>query len=335
MQFRCIPYQLKFKYPFRIAHGERTHTNVVYVLLQHNHFTAYGEAALPPYLPETQDSVIAFVHDFANAVGEFGIDDCLNELRHFRTGNMAARAAIDMALWNLKSQIENKSIAQLLGVPDAPMPLNTYTIGVCSPNEMKLKVDDANAFGFQIFKLKLDGKSDEEMVAEFRKLTDLPFAVDVNQGWKSTAEATSKIHWLKQQGCVLVEQPLLTAMNEEMKQLKAITPLPLYADESCQTVDDLEKLRDCYHGVNIKLMKCGGITPAYEMLKAAKQMGFKVLIGCMSESSVGCHAAAQLAMLADYTDLDGPYLISNDCFSGVGMKDGSLLTDILLQKFSF
>lgn len=335
MQFRCIPYQLKFKYPFRIAHGERTHTNVVYVQLQHSNFTAYGEAALPPYLLETQNSVTAFVNDFATAVGKLGIDDCLNKLQHFGTGNTAARAAIDMALWNLKSQIENKNIAWLLGVPAAPMPFNTYTIGVCPPTEMKLKVADAVASGFQIFKLKLNGNSDEQMVTDFRKLTALPFTVDVNQAWKSAAEAATKIHWLEQQGCLLVEQPLPTTMNEEMKQLKATSPLPLYADESCQAVGDLGKLKDSFHGVNIKLMKCGGITPAYQMLKAAKQMGFKILIGCMSESSVGCHAAAQLGSLADYTDLDGPYLISNDCFSGVGMKDGRLLIDTLLQKSSF
>lgn len=293
----------------------RTHTNVVYVRLQQNGFTAFGEATLPPYLPETQATVIAFVNEFAKYVGDTTVDDCLSALQSLSTGNMAARAAIDMALWNLKAQQEGKSIAQLLGIPDAPKPLNTYTIGVCSLEEMKLKVEDALLSGFKLFKLKMDSKQDEEMVSNFRKLSALPFAVDVNQGWNEVSEAITKIDWLKQQGCVLVEQPLSKVKNEEMKELKLNSPLPLYADESCQTINDLEGLQESFDGINIKLMKCGGITPAFEMLKTAKQMGYKILIGCMSESSIGCNAAAQLAALADYTDLDGPYLVNNDPFA--------------------
>lgn len=315
MNFHCIPYQLRFKFPFKIAHGIRTHTDVVYVRLQQNGVTAFGEATLPPYLPETQATVIAFVDEFSAYVGEAGIDDCLAALQNFGTGNMAARAAVDVALWNLKAKQEEKSVAQLLGIPDAPKPLNSYTIGVCSFEEMKLKIEYALLSGFQLFKIKLDGKADEEMISSFRKLSVLPFAVDVNQGWKEVSEAITKIDWLKQQGCILVEQPLSKLKNEEMKALKPESPLPLYADESCQTINDLERLQESFHGINIKLMKCGGITPAFEMLNAAKQMGYKILIGCMSESSIGCNAAAQLAALADYTDLDGPYLVNNDPFA--------------------
>lgn len=315
MKFHCIPYQLQFKFPFRIAHGMRTHTAVVYVRLQDKGFTAWGEAALPPYLPETQASVVSFVYDFADCVDEADTEDCLTALQHFGTGNMAARAAIDMALWNLKVQQADKSIAQLLGITTTTAPLNTYTIGVCSSDEMKLKVDDALQNGFQLFKIKLDGNTDEEMISNFRKLSALPFAVDVNQGWSNVNEAAAKIDWLKRNGCILVEQPLSKLCNKDMKELKNRSPLPLYADESCQTIHDIEGLQEGFHGVNIKLMKCGGITPAYEMLKVAKALGFKILIGCMSESSLGCDAAANFASLANYTDLDGPYLISNDPFA--------------------
>lgn len=331
VNFHCIPYQLQFKFPFRIAHGMRTHTAVVYVRLQAKGFTAWGEAALPPYLPETQASVISFVNDFARHVGEADTEDCLTVLQHFGTGNMAARAAIDMALWNLKSQQAGKTIAQLLGITTTTAPLNTYTIGVCSLNEMKLKVDDALQNGFRLFKIKLDGKADEEMISNFRKLSALPFAVDVNQGWSNVNEAASKIDWLKQQGCILVEQPLSKLSNKDMKELKNRSPLPLYADESCQTIHDLEGLKEGFHGINIKLMKCGGITSAYEMLKVAQALGFKILIGCMSESSVGCNAAANFASLANFTDLDGPYLTDNDAFSGVRMEVGSLVATALSQ----
>jgi L-alanine-DL-glutamate epimerase-like enolase superfamily enzyme len=295
------------------------------VRLQQDGFTAWGEATLPPYLPETQTSVTSFVYDFAKHVGEACTEDCLAALQKFRTGNMAARAAIDMALWNLKAQAEGKSVAQLLGIADAPKPLNTYTIGVCSFEQMKLKVEDALLNGFQLFKIKLDGKADEEMISNFRKLTSLPFAVDVNQGWDNINEAATKIDWLSQQGCILVEQPLSKLCNADMRELKHHSSLPLYADESCQTIHDIEGLKEGFHGINIKLMKCGGITPAFEMIKAARQIGFKILIGCMSESSVGCNAAANFASMADYTDLDGPYLIANDAFAGVEMKAGSLV----------
>jgi L-alanine-DL-glutamate epimerase-like enolase superfamily enzyme len=324
MKFHCIPYQLQFKFPFRIAHGMRTHTHVVYVRLQQDGLTAWGEAALPPYLPETQSSVIAFVNDFANHVGSLGVEECMQALQTFGEGNMAARAAVDMALWNLKAQQQGKTIAQLLEIPNAPAPLNTYTIGVCSFEEMTLKVQDALQNGFQLFKIKLDGKADEEMISNFRKLSALPFAVDVNQGWSDSREAMAKTEWLKGQGCVLAEQPLSKQCDAAMREIKANSPIPLYADESCQTINDLERLQESFHGINIKLMKCGGITPAFEMLKAAKALGFKILIGCMSESSVGCNAAAQLSALADYTDLDGPYLVSNDPFT-CGQLPGDFL----------
>jgi L-alanine-DL-glutamate epimerase-like enolase superfamily enzyme len=331
MNFHCIPYQLQFKFPFRIAHGMRTHTPVVYVRLQHNGLTAFGEAALPPYLPETQATVIAFVNDFANYVGSLGVEECMQALQTFGQANMAARAAIDMALWNLKAQQEGKSIAQLLGIADAPKPLNTYTIGVCSLDEMKLKVDDALQNGFQLFKLKVDAESDIDMQDNFRQISSLPYCVDGNQCWNNFYMTTVKIEWLYEEGCLFIEQPMPVSMDKEMIQLKEVALLPLFADESCQTIHDLERLRDGFHGINIKLMKCGGITPAFEMLKAAKQMGYKILIGCMSESSVGCNAAAQLSALADYTDLDGPYLIDNDAFGGVKMKDGSLVATTLTQ----
>lgn len=325
------PYQLQFKFPFRIAHGLRTHTDVIYVKIEYEGFTAWGEATLPPYLPETQKSVVEFLTQFSKSLTFNLVDDWFVKLQD-ASENMSAKAALDMALWSLKSQIENKPIGELLDIKQSEFPFDTYTIGVSSFDEMKLKVEEANRFGFEIFKLKLNGENDEEMICNFGKLTDKKFAVDVNQGWKNEEEVKCKLGWLKESGCFLVEQPLGKDSLSEVKTLKGQSVLPLYADESCQRLSDLERVAESFDGVNIKLMKCGGITEAHQMILKARQLGLKVLIGCMSESSVGCTAAAHLTPLADYADLDGPYLISNDPFEGMKIKDGRIQINPLINR---
>ena len=333
MKLSLHPYQLQFKFPFRIAHGVRSHTDVVYVKLEHEGLTGWGEATLPPYLPETQKSVTEFLLAFSKNISSNSIDDWFDELKKVQT-NMSAKATLDMALWNLKSQMENKSLGELLGISTGKFPQGTYTIGVCAIDEMKLKVDEATQFGFEIFKIKLNGENDEEQILNFKKMSNKAFAVDVNQGWKTIEEAAEKINWLKEQDCFLVEQPMQKHKFEEMEMLKQNSSLPLYADESCQRLSDIEKLKDGFDGINIKLMKCGGITEAHQMILKARGLNMKVLIGCMSESSVGCTAAAHLTPLADYADLDGPYLISNDPFEGMKIKDGRIQLNPLVQKIN-
>lgn len=331
MKLSLYPYQLQFKFPFRIAHGVRTHTDVVYVKLEHEGFTALGEATLPPYLPETQKTVSEFLSAFSKNISSNSIGDWFEKLKPIET-NMSAKAALDMALWNLKSQIENRTIGELLCIEHRDFPFGTYTIGVSSTEEIKLKVEEGNKNGFEIFKIKLNGENDEEIIRNFKSLSRKKFAVDVNQGWKTVDEAIRKILWLKEQGCILVEQPLHKTSLDEMKILKQQSVLPLYADESCQRLSDVEKLKDNFDGINIKLMKCGGITEAYQMILKARKLEMKVLIGCMSESSVGCTTASYLTPLADYADLDGPYLISNDPFEGMKIKEGKIQINPLISR---
>ena len=326
LKLSLYPYQLRFKFPFKIAHGTRSTTDVVYVRLEYKSFVGWGEATLPPYLPESQKSVIDFLSSVDLSIIEFPIDaiKVSSQIDDARFGNMAAKAALDMALWNLRSEMEGKTIGELLDITGSKFPLDTYTIGVCGFDEMKLKVEAASGYGFEVFKIKLDGQNDQEMINNFRRLSHKPFAVDVNQGWKSIDDATEKIKWLKDLGCILVEQPLQKNLFDEMKLLKNGSVLHLYADESCQTLEDLENISEAFTGVNIKLMKCGGISKAFQMIKRARELGLNVLIGCMSESSVGCTAAAHLAPLADYADLDGPYLIANDPFKGMTVEQGRI-----------
>lgn len=312
----------------------RTHTAVVYVKLEHEGFVGWGEATLPPYLPETQKTVTDFLLSFSNSNPFKSIDDWFDKLNLDQT-NLSAKAALDMALWNLKSQKENKSIEELLRIEKSDFPLGTYTIGVSSFDEMKTKVEEGTKAGFEIFKVKLNGESDTDIINDFRKLSKKPFAVDVNQGWKTVDEAKGKISFLKDKGCFLVEQPLPKDNLDEMKILKQNSLLPLYADESCQRLIDIDSLKECFDGINVKLMKCGGITEAYQMILKARELGMKVLIGCMSESSVGCTAAAHLSSLADYADLDGPYLISNDPFEGMKIDEGRIQLNPLEQQLEF
>lgn len=337
MKLSFYPYQLRFKFPFTISRGTRYITDVVFLRLEHDNHEAWGEAALPPYLSETQATVIDFFKKMELPVIQpsFNPAEIFEEINKKYPGNMAAKAALDMALWELKSKIEGRTIIELLGIKSTQFPLCTYTIGICPFEEMKQKVEEANNYGFELFKIKLDGRNDEEMIGNFKKLCPRPFAVDLNQGWNDILITASKIEWLRKNGCVFVEQPLPKEPIEDMVELKKLSVLPLYADEGCQRLSDIEKLKDAFHGINIKLMKCGGISEGYQMIKKAREFGLKILIGCMSESSVGCTAAAQLTPLADYADLDGPYLVANDPFEGMKVEAGRIAVHPVTQVTKF
>jgi L-alanine-DL-glutamate epimerase-like enolase superfamily enzyme len=334
MTLSLHPYHLQFKYPFRIAHGVRTGTDVVYVKLEYEGLTAWGEATLPPYLPETQKSVSEFLLSFGKNMPTNSIDDWFEKLKLVET-NLSAKAALDMALWSLKSQMEGKTIGELLGIEKKEFPEGFYTLGICTKEEKKQRVEYALQQGFERFKLKLDGESDLETVNNFTSQFNHSFAVDVNSGWKSIQQAEDFAVFLEDKPCALIEQPFKKEWTEEIKELGDTCQFDLFADESCQRLSDIEKLKESFDGINIKLMKCGGITEAYQMILKARELDMKVLIGCMSESSVGCTAAAHLTPLADYADLDGPYLIANDPFVGMKIKEGRIQVNPLKVDVKF
>lgn len=292
----------------------RTHTDAVLVKAEYKGFSGIGEATLPPYLPDTVESVSSFLQNL-----EIGIESDIllpsrifDDLDNRFPGNMPAKAALDMALWNLKSAMEGKTIAELMGVSASKIVPHTYTIGICSKEEMRIRFAFAREHGFTFFKLKLDGKQDRDILDNFKALTDLPFAVDANQGWTDLESSIAFARELEQQGCVLIEQPFVKSDLALSKALRDTISIPLIADEACQRLTDLEKLKDSFDGINIKLQKCGGITEAMRMITQARELGLQVLLGCMSESSIGCNAAEHIAPLCDWADLDGPWLIEND-----------------------
>lgn len=350
------PYDLLFKKPFAIAHGVRTQTEAVFVEIHHENLIGYGEAAFPPYLIENRNSAIQFFQKLNleqfNSINE--LDSILDYVFAIDENNFAAKAAIDMALHDLYGKSINRSLHKLFSEAYSPLlwrgvggeviqknislanlpsplgegvggedPIATITIGMGTPKEIIEKLNDAR--DFKLLKIKLGGPFDKMIIETIKQNTNQQFCVDANQGWTDEYFAVDMITWLAEQNCLFVEQPL--PKNEIAKQefIFERSVLPVYADEACQTFNDIEKIKHCYHGINIKLMKCGGLREAKRMLSLAQSLNLKILIGCMSESSVGCSAAAQLAPMADYIDLDGPFLISNDPFKGITFENGKLI----------
>ena len=324
MKLSYIQYPLVFKYPFKIAHGIRTETPCLFVKLELENNVGYGECTLPPYLKDTIESSISFLEKIDFSIYEnmdFNPTEISNEIDKNYTENYPIKAAINMALWDLKGKIENKLVDTYF-YTNKKTPYCTYTIGVSNEQEIKEKI--ASSSNFEIYKLKLDGINDFETIEYFTKYSDKPFAIDANQCWKSIEEALEIVALLEQKKCFLIEQPF-DKLDREMSQLlKNKTKIPIIADEAFQHINQLRELSESFDGINIKLMKCGGISNALEIIKQAKELDLKILIGCMSESACGCAAGSMLQHDADWLDLDGPYLINNNPFDGYKIQNGKI-----------
>jgi len=325
LKLRYYPFELKFKHPFAIASGRREVTPVVYVELESDGFIGYGEAALPPYLSETQESVAAFLSklDVEQFRTPIDYEKILEYVFSVSEKDFSAKAAFDIALHDLYGKVSATPCHHFFGLSKKDCPETTFTIGMDTPKIILQKIEEAKEFNF--LKIKLGGPFDKLIIETIRSATDKPICIDANQGWTDKQFALDMIYYLKDQGAIFIEQPLEKNNIPDAQWLKEQSPLPIIADEAVQTFDDIIKIKDAYHGVNIKLMKCGGMNKAFKMIKHAKQFDLKILIGCMSESSCGVSAAAQLAPLADWTDLDGPLLISNDPFKGITYEKGKIV----------
>ena len=318
MKLYCYPYQLKFRHPFGIAHGTRTHTDVVYVKLVQENYVAWGEASLPPYLKDTQESVMLALHEFQREVGHENWESwqCLSEKM---ISNMPARAALDMALWQMRVEMAGKKEIDMIKVDgngSSHKKPSFFTIGLGEKSEISHKVKEGLAFGFQFFKIKLRGdEGDYEIIEEFEKCAaPFSFGVDINGGRKEHAEAEDFLHFLSAKKCLFAEQPM--AIGKQNKRFSGLgEKLKVIADESFQGIEDLQRISENYDGINIKLMKCGGLTQGIRIAEKASAMDLKILVGSMSESTIGCSAAANLSSWAEWLDLDGPFLVVNDPFA--------------------
>ena len=318
------PYELQLKHVFTVAANSRTTTPGVLTEIEYDGIIGYGEASMPPYLGESQASVTTFLSqvNLEQFTDPFLMEDILAYVESVMPGNYAAKASVDIALHDLVGKLMGQPWYKIWGLNAEKTPLTSFTIGIDKPEVVIQKVKEAEAY--KILKIKVGLDNDREMIETVRSMTDRPLFVDANQGWKDKNQALEMIHWLSEKGVVFVEQPMPKTQIDDIAWLTENSPLPLIADEALQTVSDLLPMKGVYSGINVKLMKCGGMSAAYKMITMARQMGMKVLIGCMTETSCAVSAAAQLSPLVDWAALDGNLLISNDVFEGVTVVDGKI-----------
>lgn len=325
LEMKFFPYELKLRHVFTVATYSRTTTPDVQVEITYDGVTGYGEASMPQYLGQTVQSVTAFLQkvDLSQFNDPFQLEDILAYVDSLSTGDTAAKAAVDIALHDLVGKLLGAPWYKIWGLNKDKAPSTTFTIGIDTADVVKQKTREC-ANQFNILKVKLGRENDKEMIETIRSVTDLPIAVDINQGWKDKEKAIDEIFWLKEHGIVMVEQPMPKEQRDDIAWLTEKSPLPIFADEAIQRLKDIKNVAGAYSGINIKLMKCTGMHEAWKMLNYARAIGMKVMVGCMTETSCAVSAAAQLSPAVDFADLDGNLLISNDRFKGMEVVKGKI-----------
>lgn len=321
MKCSYFPFNLRFRYPFTISKGTKTHQPSLVVELENRGVKGYGEAPAIAYYNIPVEKMIEDLERKKPFIEKFAMTDperYWHYLHHLIPDNQFLVCALDMAAWDLYGKLLRKPVYELMGLDITKGPLTDYTIGIDTIPGMVEKIKEKP---WPIYKIKVGVPGDIEMIEEIRKHTDAILRVDANAGW-TLDQALEKIPILAKLGVELVEQPLAKDDWEGMKVLFEQSPLPLLADESCVKEEDVEKCHGHFHGINIKLTKCSGITPARRMITAARNLGMKVMIGCMNESTIGSAAIAHLSPLLDYIDMDGPLLLAEDIATGLNYDFG-------------
>jgi L-Ala-D/L-Glu epimerase len=321
MQIRYWQFNLPFKYPFTISKGTKTHQPSLVVELEQLGIKGYGEAPAIAYYDISVEKMVADLEEkrvFLEKYAFIEPERYWHYLHHLFPRNPFLVCALDMAGWDLFGKMSRKPLHRLWKTEMSGSPLTDYTIGIDLIDNMVKKMEE---MPWPIYKIKLGTDHDMEIIEILRKHTDAVFRVDANAGW-GLEEALQKIPELKKLGVEFIEQPLAKDNWEGMKVLYAQSIVPIIADESCVFENDIEKCLGHFHGINIKLTKCSGITPARRMIKKARELKLAVMVGSMNESSIGSAAIAQLLPLLDYADLDGPLLLSEDLAKGLSYHYG-------------
>jgi L-alanine-DL-glutamate epimerase-like enolase superfamily enzyme len=318
---RHRPLDLKLRHTFRIARGAADERRNVVVEIDEGGHTGLGEAAPIRRYHEDPGSAAAALDvmasrltdtkAFAHAAARAAVE-----------GQRSAEAAVDMALHDLAGRRLGAPVYELLGLDPRAAPETSFTIGLAEPEVVVRKVREASAY--PILKVKMGSDDDREVLTAVRDTTKSRIRVDANEGW-TPQEALERLEWLARLGVELVEQPLPADRIEETRELRRRSPLPFYADESVHRAADIPRLAGAFDGINIKLMKCGGLAEAVRMVAVARALDMKVMLGCMIESSLGITAAAHVSPLVDTADLDGNLLIENDPFVGARVENGRLV----------
>ncbi len=324
IKLRFKPYELQLKHAFTLASSSRTTTPVMLTEIEFEGNIGYGEASMPPYLGESHQTATKFLNQVKldRFSDPFRMEEILEYVDALAPGNPAAKASIDIALHDLVGKLMNQPWHRIWGFSKENTPNTSFTIGIDDKEVVQKKVKEAGPM--KILKIKLGRGNDREMINWVRSVTDVSLCVDVNQGWKDKHMALDLIHWLNDQGVIFVEQPMPKEQLDDLAWLTGESPLPVVADESVQRLKDIMELHGVYSGINVKLMKSTGMREAFKMINVAKALGMKILMGCMTETSCGVSAAAQLSPVTEWADLDGNLLISNDPFTGMKVIDGKV-----------
>lgn len=318
---------LPLKDPFTISRGTIRHQNSLIVSLSDGQQTGYGEATCNAYYGHTYESLERSLEKLVGVL-EVDVKVCPSPenlhaiCQEVIPDDPFIQSAIDCAGYDLFGKIHGRTSRQLLGIPESVGPRSSYTLGIDSIDEMIRKYRAQP--GWPVYKVKLGTPHDLDIVRALRNETSAVIRVDANCAW-TPKQAVEYSHVLARLGVEFIEQPLpATSSDDERKFVFENSALPIIADESCRTEADVDRCAGLFHGVNVKLVKCGGLTPAARMLRRARELGMRTMVGCMIESSVGISAAAQLLPLLDYADLDGATLLAMDPASGVRIVDGEV-----------
>jgi len=314
--------ELPFEYPFTISGGRtKTHQPSLIVALQLGNLVGYGEAPAITYYNITVEQMIADIESKKSMIEKFALttpERYWHYLHHLIPNDPFLVCALDMAAWDLFGKMRNQPLYKLWNASWENIAVCDYTLGIDSMEKM---IEKMQRKPWPVYKIKVGSESDIQTIEALRKHTNAVFYVDANAGWQLN-EALEKIPLLKELGVELVEQPLAKDNFSDMKILHEKSVLPLFADESCVFESDVEKCAACFHGINIKLVKCSGITPALRMIQKARQLNLKVMMGSMNECTVGSAAIAHFLPQLDHVDMDGPLLLKEDVATGLKYDNG-------------
>lgn len=316
---------LPLQHPFTISRASITHQASLAVELHHNGHVGLGEVTANPYYGHTLDSISEALSGAAGVIDRYANESPIevwHDAKDALNGNSFALAALDLAAHDLFGKLNKQPCYAAWGLKWEKIPVSSYTIGIDTVETMVGKLNERP--GWSIYKIKLGTENDLQIVKELRKHTDAIFRIDANCGW-TVDETIENSKTLKQLNVEFIEQPLTAdASDADKERVFSESTLPIVADENCQTEDDVTACHGFFHGINVKLCKCGGLTPALRMLQQARELGMKTMVGCMIESSIGISAAAQLLPLLDYADLDGAILLSDDPATGIQIDQGKV-----------
>ena len=323
MELHYRTFELPFVHPFTISKGTKTHQPTLVVMLRMGPFVGFGEAPAIAYYNITVEKMVEDLEQKRKLVEKFALTDperYWHYLHHLFPDNPFLVCALDMAGWDIWGKMKKMPLYQLWKTDFEKVPLADFTIGIDTIDNMVKKLEEKP---WPIYKIKLGTEDDIQIMEELRKHTKSIFRVDANGGW-TLEEARKKIPLLKDLGVELIEQPLHKDDWAGMKILFEESPLPLFADESCVKEQDVEKCLGYFHGINIKLTKCSGITPARRMITKARELGLQVMMGCMNESSIGSAAVVNFMPQLDKVDVDGPLLLAKDLAKGLVYNNGKI-----------